>query len=130
MNAASPELDDQVDDQVRSSLPLDAEAGLPGMRFDVVLENGERYRVRATNADMVAFDLMASKKKWPDGQKAPFLWATFLAWRSSKRTGKTSLTFEAFQDAAAEVEAVTGETDVVPPSRPTPEHGSASGSLS
>lgn len=98
---------------------------------------GTAFVVKASNPDLVAFDLTAAKHRWPAMTAAPFLWLTFLAWHACRRQGLTlpSLTFEAFRDQTDDLsaaddddpEGTPGGADVVDPTPPARGPGSAAG---
>lgn len=57
-------------------------------RLLVVLDNDNEYTVQTDNRDIVRFDLMRGRKKWPTMQEAPMLWLTVLAWSALSRAGE------------------------------------------
>lgn len=91
-----------------------AKLSTPLMR--VTRPDQSTYDVQCSNADLVAFDMTSYKHKWPPMDRAPMLWATFLAWHASRRLGdiEQSLTFETFRDTYPQVEAIDGATTVDP----------------
>lgn len=98
---------------------------LTGQRVRVVLLDGSDYVVRTIQADRVRYDLTAPKHKWPEGTSAPFLWFTFLAWSAAKRSGQTTLTFEAFYEQVVSAVALDNDPDEddVRPTRPGQQPG-------
>jgi hypothetical protein len=93
--------------------------GLTSPLMRVTAPDLTTFEVQATNADLVAYDMTAYKHKWPPMDRAPMLWATFLAWHASRRTGAIGLdlTFEAFRDTYPGIEAVTDADDAVDPTQ-------------
>ena len=65
----------------------------------VELEDGTVLADLVTdNRDAVRWDVHRANKRWPATGDAPMLWLTFLAWAAANRTGRTLLTFEAWND--------------------------------
>lgn len=81
--------------------------------MNVVTSDGSAVDVTASTADLVAFE-----REWDrsvarfsdDFRLTDFCW---LAWHASKRTGKTTATFEDWLETVDEVNA-QGEGDIVP----------------
>jgi len=69
-------------------------------RLRVTLDDGREYTVQALNPDLIAWDRTAAKQHWPQGNAAPFLWLTFLAWKASIRAGElpADTTWESFSE--------------------------------
>lgn len=94
------------------------ERTLPGRRARVVLSSGEEFVVRLTNRDYVRYDLERQRRKLPEGQGAPFVFATFLAWSAALRDGQTDLTWPAWMDNVEDLENLKGdEEDAARPTR-------------
>jgi hypothetical protein len=73
---------------------------------NVIIEqpDGElvEFKVQTDNRDAVRWDLTRGRKNWPNGQDAPLLWMTFLAWHAMKRGGDTELDIEKFLEVCVE----------------------------
>lgn len=69
------------------------------MQLRVTLADSTTHDIEPSNPDMVRFDMTATKHRWPNGQEAPFLWLTFLAWSAMKRAGLYTDTWEAFSES-------------------------------
>lgn len=63
-------------------------------RVLVTLANGTELDLEVANPDMVRWDMTSAKHGWPAMDKAPMLWATFVAWRAAVRTGVYSGSWE------------------------------------
>lgn len=103
---------------------------LPTPTFDVIMEDGTQHRVQVRNPDFLRWDKTAAKHGWPEAQKAPFLWNTFVVWAALRRTGAIGqdVTWETFETAAASVKMVTGDdlnglADAVDPTELEAVHG-------
>lgn len=80
----------------------------------VTMADGSSWTVQTGNPDLVAWDLTASKHKWPGVKDAPFLWLTFLAWHASRRRGvlpEQGMSFETFRATAENVEGPDPDTE-------------------
>ena len=84
----------------------------------VELEDGTTLGpLNTDNRDAVRWDLHRCRQNWPATADAPMLWLTFLAWSAAKRLGQTTLTFDAWNDAAVNVQ-VEGQDDDLDPTQP------------
>ena len=89
---------------------------LPVIRVSIH-EGDDEISIRATNQDMVGWDLERSRRRWPAGAEAPFLMTSFLAWHALRRTRQLPAdveTVEKFIDTAYAVTA--DEVETVDPS--------------
>ena len=57
-------------------------------KMAVVLDDDTEYTIQTDNRDLVRFDLIRGRHKWPTLQDAPKLWATVIAWSCLAREGK------------------------------------------
>ncbi|MFT4299318.1 MAG: hypothetical protein QM597_06770 [Aeromicrobium sp.] len=85
------------------------------IRYD--LADGRAGTVVVKSRARVAFDLTRARRGWPVASDAPFLWVTFLTWRSLSDEGAFEGDFDDFQTACITAEMV-GEDDA-PPADPT-----------
>jgi len=69
---------------------------LSNPKTKVILDDAAEFLVQTDNRDLVAWDMTASKQRWPQPDSAPFLWATFLAWNALKRSGDYKDIFDHF----------------------------------
>jgi hypothetical protein len=95
----------------------------PGMT--VLLDTGEQWHVRTGNPDLIAWDRLSAKHKWPSFRDAPFLWLTFLAWHASRRQGllpDAAMSYESFEAHASVIEPDDDDDPAaaVDPTRPGP----------
>lgn len=94
--------------------PAAEEVTLPGQRTRVILADGRSFVVRVSNRDYVAFDLTRARHRWPAGQEAPFLFASFLAWSAARRAGLFDGTFDGrggFTEVCEDVSPLEQEDD-------------------
>lgn len=81
-------------------------------RLRVVVERDAElveYVVQTDNRDAVQFDLMRTRKGWPDAEHAPMIWMTSCAYTALKRSGELAdgVTVDAFlSTVCVDVEAV------------------------
>jgi hypothetical protein len=73
---------------------------LTAPRLRVSLDDGTTLEVQTLNPDLIRFDLTRVKHGWPDAQKAPFVWLTFLAWAALRREHQLAddVTWEQFSN--------------------------------
>ena len=94
-------------------------------RMAVLLEDGQEWEVQADNRDIVAYDTdrVTKLSYLPERghETAPLLWATYLAWHASTRTGRSQLTWQQWQKECVSVEPLKGVS--VDPTRPDPGDG-------
>lgn len=57
-------------------------------RLAVILDDDVEYTIQTDNRDMVRFDLIRGRNRWPGTDEAPMLWLTVLAWSCLSREGK------------------------------------------
>jgi len=75
--------------------------------FRVVLDDDTEHFVRASNIDLVAFDLERRRRPhWPAVDDAPMLASTFYAWHALTRTDAIAMPFADFQTRALQVEGI------------------------
>lgn len=85
---------------------------VPTQQLVVALADGRELDLVVGNPDMVRWDLTAAKHGWPAMDKAPMLWATFVAWRAAVRTGVYDGTWEKWSDTdAVGVHVIGGDED-------------------
>lgn len=61
--------------------------GLIYPRLYVEMSDGAEFEVQPIGPDQINWELTAVKHHWPDFQKTPALWQTFLAWSGLRREG-------------------------------------------
>ena len=61
--------------------------GLIYPRLWVMMADGAEFEVQPVGPDQIQWELTAARNKWPDFQKTPALWQTYLAWHALKREG-------------------------------------------
>jgi hypothetical protein len=88
---------------------------LPGTIVRVQLADGSDFSVRVSNRELVAWDMTRAKRSWPLANEARFLCMTFCAWKAATREGKTTLGWDAWQDAVEDIEEA-GEVEARPTS--------------
>lgn len=81
-------------------------------RCGVLMEDGQEWEVQTDNRDICAYDIDRTTKfsYLPEKghETSPLLWATYLAWHASKRTGLVQLTWQDFQKQCVSVEPMDG----------------------
>jgi len=90
-------------------------------RVDVVMTDGAEFTVQTDNRDLLGFERLRSKHKWPSPSDAPFGWLTFLAWHALKREGQHTMTLPEFEAAAVLVTSSEEAPDAVDPTQPEAE---------
>lgn len=75
--------------------------GLVYPRLRVVMEDGAEWEIQPKGKDQIRWEETAVKHKWPDFQKTPAKWQTFLAFTASRREGliPLALSWEEFLTA-------------------------------
>lgn len=89
---------------------LDPEAEVPARRqpgqlVEVLVEGEPLYTVRIVNRDRIAYEKAAVRhKEWP--QNATSFTMTFLTWAAARREGKTTATFDRWQEVLEDFDVV------------------------
>lgn len=79
----------------------------PGRLVELFVEGEQPYTVRVANRETIAYEkTLARHKEWPALEHGQHFAMTFMVWTAAKRDGRTSLTFEAWQDALIDWEIV------------------------
>jgi hypothetical protein len=79
----------------------------PGQLVELFIEGEDPYTVRVTNPDRIAYEMAAARhKEWPPLATGRNFAMTFVTWAAAKRTGRTSLRFEQWQDVLLDYDAV------------------------
>jgi hypothetical protein len=87
-------------------------------RFEVRLVGKEPYEVIIANGDLVRWDMRRASENWPQMDKAHNLWASFICWTGSRRTGKFMASWEEWIDQVEGIDFVSQEeADPTPPAR-------------
>lgn len=96
--------------------------GLRYPRLRVLLIDGVELEAHPLGPDQIAFEFESVKRKWPDFQKIPVTWQTYLAWHSLRREGHiaATVTWDQFREQCsivapaepAEPDQDDAETDV------------------
>lgn len=81
----------------------------PGRLVELFVEGEPApYRVRIANRETIAYEkTLARHKEWPGLEQGQHFAMTFMVWVAAKRDGRTSLTFDQWQDALIDWEIVT-----------------------
>jgi hypothetical protein len=81
---------------------LDDPAGVDGLT---------EHTVRALNIDMLGWDRDRGRYGWPQGNDAPMLWSTYLAWKALTRLDLIpGMALSAFESKALQVEVLADDT--------------------
>lgn len=83
-----------------------SEHKLSSPRVKVTVEDDDEtreYTVQTDNRDMVRWDLLRSRKKWPAQREAPILFMSVVAWHALKRSGATADDVETYLDKILEI---------------------------
>jgi hypothetical protein len=56
--------------------------GLIYPKLRVLLDDGTEVEVQPLGPDQIAFEFEAVKRRWPDFQRIPATWQTYLAWHA------------------------------------------------
>jgi hypothetical protein len=79
----------------------------PGHLLELFVEGEDPYTVRVTNRDRIAYEKTAARhKEWPSWETGRNFVMTFYAWSAARRAGRTTLTFDAWQDALEDYELI------------------------
>lgn len=83
------------------------------------LEAPEVLELQCINPDLVAFDRVRFKHKWPGPQDAPFVFLTFVAWHAAHREGAipADLNYEAWEATTLDVQNMGGEEEAAGPTQ-------------
>lgn len=99
-------------------------ASLPALpRFIVQLTpDGELIHVLCSQRDMLRWEETQHRNKWPDGDKAPFLLAWFLAWSALSGKGELPEGMRKWEEFKAKVVGVgpDGDGGELTPTGPAP----------
>lgn len=106
LDGSAPLVDDQqpdVDDE-----PAEPPARRqPGRVVELFVENEEPYTVRIANRETIAYEKTAARhKEWPSLERGQHFAMTFMVWVAAKREGRTSTTFDQWQEALIDWEVV------------------------
>lgn len=77
----------------------------------VEFTDGREIDIDTTTRDYVNYENTARKHKWGPMGDNPAIWEAFAAWSALKRTGQFDGTWEAFLDAAVNVEGTPFDVD-------------------
>ena len=87
-NGTTPPLEDEPETPARRQ---------PGQLIEVMVEGEEPYNVRVANRELIHYEKLAARhKEWPE-QGRNFV-MTFCTWSAARRAGRTSVTFEKWQE--------------------------------
>lgn len=73
----------------------------------VIRENAEPFTVQTDNRDMLLWETVRIRHKWPAFNEAPVRWLTFLSWSAARRTGQipAEITYEVWETQVLDVSA-------------------------
>jgi hypothetical protein len=82
----------------------------PGQRVEIHLDGAPGpLTVTVDNRDRIAFEKVQNKRGWPKAADAQNLAMTFVCWSAAKRAGLTALTYEQFEAALIDYDAIADE---------------------
>lgn len=85
---------------------------LPTPIVKVFMDDGAVHEAQALNKDLLAFDRIRVRRKWPSATDAPLVWLTFIAYTVLTREQRIpAMTLDEFEDHALAVTAVDKDED-------------------
>jgi hypothetical protein len=92
----------------------------------VVMDDGSVHEVQSINKDMLAWDRIRYRRKWPEAQEAMWIFMNFIAWNALTREGQIpAMTLDEFEERALEVRPKKEDGDE-PGVGPTPSEAEVS----
>jgi hypothetical protein len=87
------------------------EIKLTSPRLRVIRDGHDPLEMQTTNPDLILWERTSAKHKWPDFQKAPVTWMTFISWAAARRTGAipVDMTYEKWEAETLDVTPVSDD---------------------
>lgn len=86
---------------------------LTSPKVTVIRDGAEPFTVQTDNRDMLLWETVRVRHKWPAFNEAPVRWLTFLSWSAARRVGEipAEVTYEVWETQVLDVSAPDEDTE-------------------